>query len=278
MVIRTRAVSSAVVYLLMVGSSAFGQTGVFNAVSVGTPPPNPPGESVRVEQGNILLNSTGEQGVMFRRFDGSYAFGPKFTIGRVGAGGDGATNFWIFYSDDATPSGRKVVALDREGIVASVRRSPGSHFEGFLQDGDTEPVFRLNSAPDMQLELGPGGNSPTDVFIRRCGAKCVRFPQAAVEAASFSAGDLRIRAAMADVQPLSDAEAIGAFEQLHALKTLDQNASTSARFTIATQATGGFAAETNAVEVIALLTQIVRLQERRIAALEERLLTPGPNK
>ena len=90
---------------------------------------------------------------------------PEFKVGRMIIAGDGSPEFRFLYHDNAIAE-RTVFELDNKGIAASVKPSVGSHFEGFLA-GDSEPLFRLNSAPKMQLELGQGGSTATDVGIRR---------------------------------------------------------------------------------------------------------------
>ncbi len=94
---------------------------------------------------------------------------PIFKIGRIIEGGDGAPQFRWMYEDDGDTE-HVVMELDSEGIMSSVRRSNyrGSHFEGHLS-GDSHPMFRLNSFPYMQLQLGSGGSSDTDVAIARTG-------------------------------------------------------------------------------------------------------------
>jgi hypothetical protein len=93
---------------------------------------------------------------------------PAFSLGRVITAGDGSPEFRVIYSDDVTPE-QSVLEFDSKGIVASVKTEVGSHFEGFLA-GESQPRFRLNSFPSMQLELGAGGSTPPDVVLRRAGA------------------------------------------------------------------------------------------------------------
>ena len=264
----------------------------FDKVSIGTPAPDPDGESLQVVNGNVLLNSTNEtieRGLIVRRVDtNQFALGPKFTLGRIAPGGDGDPNFRIFYRDDSTAPERKVLEFDSKGIVASVKPGRGSHFEGFLQvpgqPGDVQPVFRLNSSPEMQLEFGQGGNVPTDVFIRRCGPRCVTFPGAAVAAATVTGDDFRIRAfveATEEVQPLSAQEVLTEFERLKAVMIVSRTTPRNRRFGVVRD-DGPLSIEhqrdTSAVELIALLTDIVRQQERRIDALERRLLKTDESK
>lgn len=124
-----------------------------------------PGEALHIRNGNMLIDAAGEQEI--RMVNTSLPDNPAFRIGRVQAGGDGSPNFRVLYSDDQTVEG-SVFEFDSKGIIASVKTNVGSHFEGFLK-GDAQPVFRLNSFPQMQLEFGPGGVLPTDIAIRRSG-------------------------------------------------------------------------------------------------------------
>jgi len=130
-----------------------------------------PGEALHVEGGSILLNSSGEREIRMRRTDLPNA--PAFRLGRIVTAGDGSPEFRVLYSDAATPE-RPVFEFDNKGIVASVKANVGSHFEGFLA-GDSEPLFRLNSFPAMQLELGAGGANLTDVKVRRAGSNTLTF-------------------------------------------------------------------------------------------------------
>jgi len=95
---------------------------------------------------------------------------PRFIIGRIVQAGDGDPELRVLFADDETTDKgeRTVFEFDRKGIVASVKPDRGSHFEGFI-NLEPEPLFRLNSYPSMQLEMGPGGSRPTDVFLRRNG-------------------------------------------------------------------------------------------------------------
>lgn len=129
--------------------------------------------SLRIIEGDVLLDSNFEEAILMRRTDLENM--PTFSLGRIVIAGDGSPEFRVIYSDAMTAE-RSVLEFDNKGIVASVRQPgvPGSHFEGFFA-GDSEPVFRLSSFPAMQLELGPGGSSPTDVAIRRVAADTIGF-------------------------------------------------------------------------------------------------------
>lgn len=152
-----------------------------------------PGEKVHIADGNLLLDfnpATQERALIVKArgtLSSSPAFGfvdPQFQLGRVNIAGDGWPEFKVFYLDNGktgspdpsceVASGeRPVLKFDAKGIVASVKRCAGAHFEGYLQDGDTQPVFRLNSNPSMQLEMGAGGSMATDVSLRRVAANTV---------------------------------------------------------------------------------------------------------
>lgn len=129
-----------------------------------------PGERLHIGDGNVLIEGGGETALVIKRdaiFDGisGESANPIFRLGRIIAAGDGDPELRALYSDDATDE-RSVFEFDRKGIVASVKPDLGSHFEGFV-GGDLAPLFRLNSFPSMQLEMGPGGDVETDVVIRR---------------------------------------------------------------------------------------------------------------
>jgi hypothetical protein len=101
---------------------------------------------------------------------------PEFRLGRLVQAGDGSPEFRVLYHGDDVPSsvpGQEwpVLEFDAKGIVASVKPPEvgggrGSHFEGFIR-GKEQPLFRLNSFPEMQLEMGEGGSACTDVALRR---------------------------------------------------------------------------------------------------------------
>lgn len=63
----------------------------------------------------------------------------------------------LFYSD-SDETERKLSGTESTGTTASVRYNRGSHFEGFIHDGDYAPAFRLNTSPTMRIEMGPGGS------------------------------------------------------------------------------------------------------------------------
>lgn len=139
-----------------------------------------PGQLLHLGDGNILLEGGGETAMLFKRgqtLTGETTYGtthpnapfinPIFQIGRIIQGGDGAPQFrWMFAADNHTE--RVVFELDSEGILSSVRQSGvrGSHFEAH-REGDAHPLFRLNSYPYMQLQMGPGGPGDTDIAIMR---------------------------------------------------------------------------------------------------------------
>ena len=98
---------------------------------------------------------------------------PIFQIGRIIQGGDGAPQFRWMYSDDNV-SETVVMELDSEGIMSSVRQERGSHFEAHIE-GEANPFFRLNSSPDMRLEMGAGGIFTTDVAVCRSATETLSF-------------------------------------------------------------------------------------------------------
>lgn len=275
--------------LALLASPVEGQTvGLFDRVGIGAPPPNPPGERLQVEGGNILLNSTTEQALTVRRYtldpDPKQPFrkGPAFSLGRLIIGGDGSPNFRVIYSETADGKfvERTVLALDEKGIVASVKNGErGSHFEGFLKNGDAQPAFRLNSFPEMQLEFGSGGDSPTDVSIRRCGRRCLDA------SGSLVADEFVVRSSSKlkdEIAPLSQADALQALAELNPVTfVLKGDESKNRRV--------GFLAEelpslvsiqgkegASPMQIVALLAKMVQVQQKRIESLERTLAGRAP--
>ena len=142
------------------------------------------GQLLHLGDGNILLEGGGETAMLFKlgqTLTGETTYGtthpnapfigPIFQIGRIIQGGDGAPQFrWMFSADNHAE--RVVFELDSEGILSSVRQAGvrGSHFEAH-GEGDEQPLFRLNSYPYMQLQMGNGGDDDTDVSVARIGAE-----------------------------------------------------------------------------------------------------------
>ena len=156
-----------------------------------------PGQKLHIGDGNILIEGGGETAVKVKR-DVTYSSvvsgaskNPVFELGRIIQAGDGDPEFRILYSDDNTPE-RAVLEFDRKGIVASVKTSRGSHFEGFISTTDTQPIFRLNSNPKMRLEMGNGGSTPVDVAIQRQNAGVLTFLTNEVERVKINAAGLQI--------------------------------------------------------------------------------------
>lgn len=137
-----------------------------------------PGELFHIGDGNMLLEGGGEVAQKFKRdftTSGSrngvqtgsgQSINPIFSVGRIIEAGDGDPELRFMYADDASYE-RTVFEVDRKGIVASVKTSIGSHFEGFKSLTDENPMFRLNSYPRMRLEMGAGGANITDVAVER---------------------------------------------------------------------------------------------------------------
>jgi len=135
-----------------------------------------PGERLHIGDGNQLIEGGGETALMIKRdFTvvgvSGMSTNPIFKFGRIIQAGDGDPEIRLLYSDDFTLE-RSVMEVDRKGIIGSVKTDVGSHVEGFVA-GDSEPLFRLNSFPSMQLEMGQGGTTLTDVALRRTGVATV---------------------------------------------------------------------------------------------------------
>jgi hypothetical protein len=134
----------------------------------------PPGQRVHITNGNVLIDGTGETSMMFKR-NGTVGSDsdPIFQLGRVYEAGIGRAAISLFWFD-ADSAEKRIWSFEATGTMATISSiaAPGrqSHYEAFLQDGDTEPVMRLNSSPDMRLELGPGGNTGTDIALTRDGS------------------------------------------------------------------------------------------------------------
>jgi hypothetical protein len=152
-----------------------------------------PGEKLHLGDGNFLLEGGGETAIKIKR-DVTFTGGPSgtsqfpiFQIGRIIQAGDGDPEIRFMYSDDNTPE-RAVFEIDRKGIAASVKPDRGSHFEGFISTTDPEPIFRLNSYPQMRLEMGDGGSTPIDVAIQRETTATLTFITGSAERVRIDSG------------------------------------------------------------------------------------------
>jgi hypothetical protein len=176
-----------------------------------------PGEKLHIGDGNILVEGGGETALLFKRdftFNGisGASTNPIFKLGRVNGAGDGDPELRVLYSDDATAE-RAVFEFDRKGIVASVKPEVGSHFEGFVA-GEPEPLFRLNSFPAMQLEMGPGGATPTDIAIRREAAETMTLRTGGSERVRIDGSG---RVGIGTASPQSALQVVGSYVQIPAI-------------------------------------------------------------
>lgn len=121
-------------------------------------------DSIHVVDGNMRIEGSGSD-LSFIVKDYGIDLYPQFRMGSIIRGGDGDPNFRFIYSHSGVVE-RSVFEFDNKGIVASIKQTSGTHFEGFIS-GDPEPFFRLNSSPSMSLELGAGRSKATDVVLRR---------------------------------------------------------------------------------------------------------------
>ena len=121
-----------------------------------------------LQSGDLLLKSSQADKQEIRFENTGLPNIPQFKIGRIITAGDGSPELRVLFQNMSTVE-RSVFELDEKGIVASVKPTVGSHFEGFIQ-GDSQPLFRLNSFPSMQIEMGAGGDNQTDVILRRSAA------------------------------------------------------------------------------------------------------------
>lgn len=126
-----------------------------------------------VDLNNLSFSVAGtiETGLYFRRWGQIGGVGPTdalWMLGRFVASPPlYKSEFRYLYADSAT-SERAVMSLESTGTFASI--SDGTRrslCEGFLNNGDAEPIWRANASPQMGIELGTGGSSATDVGIRR---------------------------------------------------------------------------------------------------------------
>lgn len=147
------------------------------ALVEGTDGANPPVLSLFVGPGSyhldgVVYGEEGDQGTW--NFNAADSFQTEaLTVSKAGDVGDQTDPAFTFtienaginepelridYTDD-DEGPIKVFGLEKTGTLASVRATRGSHFEGFVPDHTSNPVFRLNSYPEgkMLLELGPGG-------------------------------------------------------------------------------------------------------------------------
>ena len=196
------------------------------AGNVGIGLPNP-GQKLHIFNGHILLEGGefGEFGAIMEttlqiKRDTIFTGGPSgdsinpiFLFGSIGQAGDGDPEIKLQYTDDGGTTIGPVLKIDRKGIVASVGRGRDSHFEAFLMDGDTEPVFRLVSEPEMRLEMGEGGTTPVDVAIQREAANTLTFRTGGSEQLRIdSSGNVGIGTASPDniltIQPSSATDPI----------------------------------------------------------------------
>jgi hypothetical protein len=128
-----------------------------------------------VKEGSIQCEGSAEQQIVQKRF-GTYDLttDPTFKLGRIVAGGTGYPIWRIIYQDaNTSPAERTVFAVESVGTVAAVADNVRrSLYEGYLKEGDVQPLFRLTAYPDATLEFGAGGAlaNDADVHIRRNGA------------------------------------------------------------------------------------------------------------
>lgn len=139
-----------------------------------------PGQSIHTV-GNILIDSASEKGLMIK-YNGDLNGNPNisnpiWTLGRMVEGGVANKSVfrYIFSSDDVLE--RSVCEIEDTGTIASVSDGTRrSHFEAFLNNGDTQPVFRLSSSVgsgDMGLQMGVGGTTAPDIELVRNGTNSI---------------------------------------------------------------------------------------------------------
>jgi hypothetical protein len=155
----------------MTGHLEMGAKKIKNAEGIMLGHDGDPAARVHIVDGNQLIEGGGETAVVMKRGGAvGDTLNPIFALGRIVAGGIMQPVYRLLYSDDAKAE-RSVFEVESTGTVASVSDGTRrSHFEAYVNNGDSEPAFRLNSYPDMGLELGAGGSSQTDVAFRRNGS------------------------------------------------------------------------------------------------------------
>ena len=168
-------------------------------VGIGTENPY---SALHIMDGDLLMSSSNEKEI--RMVNSGIPGNPAFKMGRIIIAGDGSPELrFLFASDSVTE--RSVFEFDEKGIVASVKPdidslARGSHFEGF-RAGDEQPYFRLNSYPEMKLEMGAGGNKKPDVAIERSSDKAITFYTNSTEQVTIdSLGNLGIHKSKPDYE------------------------------------------------------------------------------
>lgn len=138
------------------------------AFGVGT---TTPGQAIHIANGNFLVDGVGENAYIMKR-TGTVGLrtDPIFQFGRIVAGGVNEPMYRFMYSD-AVQSERVVYIVESTGTNAGINDdSRRAQFEAYIQDGSEHPSFRMNSYPDMSMELGSGGSRANIGAMSRSGS------------------------------------------------------------------------------------------------------------
>lgn len=130
-----------------------------------------PGQALHIANGNFLVDGTGENAYIMKRTGVIGArTDPIFQHGRIVAGGVNEPMYRYMYSD-AVQAERPVYIIESTGTNAGINDDTRrAQFEAYIQDGSEHPSFRMNSYPDMSMELGSGGSRANIGAMSRTGS------------------------------------------------------------------------------------------------------------
>lgn len=138
------------------------------AFGVGT---TSPGQAIHIANGNFLVDGVSENAYIMKRTGAvGIRTDPIFQHGRIVAGGVNEPMYRYMYSD-AAQSERPIYIIESTGTNAGINDDTRrAQFEAYIQDGSEHPSFRMNSYPDMSMELGPGGSRANIGAMSRSGS------------------------------------------------------------------------------------------------------------
>ena len=133
-----------------------------------------PAEKLYVKNGNIFIDSTTESHFGIKMNTNGLRLGdpdlgpigPLFMWGRIVASPPLYKAQLRMIYDDAEVAEKTILNIESTGTTAFARDTAGSHVEGFF-NGESTPLFRVNSSPTLTYEAGPGGAAATDCGLRR---------------------------------------------------------------------------------------------------------------
>lgn len=138
------------------------------AFGVGT---TSPGQAIHIANGNFLVDGVSENAYIMKRTGVvGLRTDPIFQHGRIVAGGVNEPMYRYMYSD-AAQSERPIYIIESTGTNAGINDDTRrAQFEAYIQDGSEYPSFRMNSYPDMRMELGSGGSRANIGAMSRSGS------------------------------------------------------------------------------------------------------------